>query len=76
MSFFKKISGGGCVILTLCCTYVFIQSFHQQLTNDIYVHRRTGRHFTGGVEKICPESNFFSLIRLGPETSCKSVLYG
>ena len=24
---------------------------------------------------ICPESNFFSLIRMGPETSCKSVLY-
>jgi len=40
-------------------------------------HRRTGRHFAGdGAEKICPESNFFSLIRMGPETSCKSVLYG
>jgi len=39
------------------------------------LHRRTGRHFTGGAEKICPESNFFSLIRMGPETSCKSVLY-
>jgi len=24
---------------------------------------------------ICPESNFFSLIRMGPETSCKSDLY-
>jgi len=24
---------------------------------------------------ICPESNFFSLIRMGPETSCKTVLY-
>ena len=24
---------------------------------------------------ICPETNFFSLIRIGPETSCKSVLY-
>jgi len=24
---------------------------------------------------IFPESNFFSLIRMGPETSCKSVLY-
>jgi len=24
---------------------------------------------------ICPASNFFSLIRMGPETSCKSVLY-
>ena len=39
------------------------------------------RHFTGGAEKfalkitICPETNFFSLIRRGPETSCKSVLY-
>ena len=46
------------------------------------VHRRRGRHFTGGRKKfalkitICPESNFFSLIRMGPETSCKSVLYG
>ena len=29
----------------------------------------------GGAEKFCPESNFFSLIRMGPETSCKSVLY-
>jgi len=44
-------------------------------------HRRTGRHFTGGAEKIAlkiaisPESNLFSLIRMGPETSCKSVLY-
>ena len=28
-----------------------------------------------GAEKICPENNFFSLIRMGPETSCKSVLY-
>ena len=43
---------------------------------------RTGRHFSrGGAEKIglkitiWPESNFFSLIRMGPETSCKSVLY-
>jgi len=24
---------------------------------------------------ICPETNFFSLIRMGPETSRKSVLY-
>jgi len=24
---------------------------------------------------ICPESNFFSLIRMGPETLCKSVPY-
>jgi len=24
---------------------------------------------------IYPESNFFSLIRMGPETSCKSDLY-
>jgi len=23
---------------------------------------------------ICPETNFFSLIRMEPETSCKSVL--
>jgi len=45
-------------------------------------HRRTGRHFTGrGGKKfalkitVCPESNFFSLMRMGPETSCKSVLY-
>jgi len=44
-------------------------------------HRRTGRHFTGGREKfalkitICPETNFFSLIRMEPETPCKSVLY-
>ena len=22
------------------------------------VHRRTGKHFTGGTEKICPENNF------------------
>jgi len=22
-------------------------------------HRRTGRHFTGGAEKICPETNNF-----------------
>jgi len=22
-------------------------------------HRRTGRHFTGGPEKICPENNNF-----------------
>jgi len=22
-----------------------------------YTHRRTGRHFTGGAEKICPENN-------------------
>jgi len=28
-------------------------------------YRRTGRHFTGGAEKICPERNFFSLIRMG-----------
>ena len=21
------------------------------------IHRRTGRHFTGGAEKICPENN-------------------
>jgi len=40
-----------------------------------YEHRHAGRHFTAGVGKICPESNFFSLIRMGPETSCKSVLY-
>ena len=38
-------------------------------------HRRTGRHFTGGAEKLCPETNFFSLIRIKPETSCKYVLY-
>ena len=36
--------------------------------------RRTGRHFTGGAEKICPETNFFSLTRMGPETSCKSSI--
>ena len=24
---------------------------------------------------ICPETNFFSVIRMGLETSCKSVLY-
>jgi len=24
---------------------------------------------------ICPESNFFNLIRMGPKTSCKSDLY-
>jgi len=24
---------------------------------------------------ICPENNFFSLIRMGPKTSCKSVLH-
>jgi len=29
----------------------------------------------GGAEKICPESNFFSLMRMGPEASRKSVLY-
>jgi len=35
----------------------------------------------GGLEKfalkitICSETNFFSLIRMGPETSCKSVQY-
>jgi len=23
----------------------------------VYTHRRTGRHFTGGAEKICPETN-------------------
>jgi len=34
----------------------------------------TGRHFTGGAEKICPENNFFSLFGMGPETSCKFVL--
>ena len=22
-------------------------------------HKRTGRHCTGGAEKICPENNFF-----------------
>jgi len=38
-------------------------------------HKRMGRHFTGGAEKICPENNFFSLIRMEPETSYKSVLY-
>jgi len=25
--------------------------------------------------RVCPETNVFSLIRLGPETSRKSVLY-
>jgi len=41
-----------------------------------------GRHFTGGGRKkfalkiaICPETNFVVLIRMGPETLCKSVLY-
>jgi len=24
---------------------------------ETYDHRRTGRHFTGGAEKICPETN-------------------
>jgi len=24
-----------------------------------HIHRRTGRHFTGGAEKICPENNNF-----------------
>jgi len=51
-------------------------------------HRHTGRHFTGGAEKfaleitICPKNKqyalkltFFSLIRIGPETPCKAVLY-
>jgi len=28
-----------------------------------------------GEEKTCPETNFFSLIRRGPETSCKSALH-
>jgi len=42
--------------------------------------RRTGSHFAGGEENfalkitICPETNFFSLIRMGGETSCKFVL--
>ena len=36
---------------------------------------RQGILFGGGAEKICPETNFFSLIRVGPETSCKSVQY-
>jgi len=28
-----------------------------QVKAHAYVHRRTGRHFTGGAEKICPENN-------------------
>jgi len=28
----------------------------------------------GGRKEICPVANFFSLIRMEPETSCKSVL--
>jgi len=51
-------------------------------------HRRTGRSFTVERKKlalkitlfpkkqtICPETNFFSVIRTEPETSCESVLY-
>ena len=30
--------------------------------------------YWGGAKKICPEINFFSLIRMGPETSCKYTL--
>jgi len=26
----------------------------------IWQHKRTGRHFTGGAEKICPENNNLS----------------
>jgi len=40
-----------------------------------HLHTRTGRHFAGVAEKICHETNFFSVIRMEPETSCKSVLY-
>ena len=29
----------------------------------------------GREEKICPETNFFSFVRMKPETTCKSVLY-
>ena len=56
--------------------YITIQS-NQSNCN----HRRTGKHFTRGAEKfalkitICHESNVFSLIRMGPETSWKSVPY-
>jgi len=37
------------------------KTFHveeQKRTQQLpLVHRRTGRHFTGGAEKICPETN-------------------
>jgi len=55
------------------------------LKSEFQLHRNMGVRevilLGGGAEKfamkitICPETNLFSLIRIGPETSCKSVLY-
>jgi len=35
----------------------FFKSFLVKKISPTNHHRRTGRHFTGGAEKICPEYN-------------------
>jgi len=32
-------------------------AMHPALVCNVTTHRRTGRHFTWGAEKICPENN-------------------
>ena len=62
-------------LVIFCRVYSFLQiDLIATMPGCIFhslTHRRTGRYFTGGAEEICleitisPESNFFSLIRMG-----------
>jgi len=61
----------GCVLKKGNKTHSSLRQSNLQLQNEVALsrriravehrcaHRRTERHFTGGAENICPESNFF-----------------
>ena len=59
----KKVSSVVHPHHVISVTKLLEQSLIQSLllTHHCYSHRRTGRHFTGGAENVCPKNKQFAL---------------